>query len=303
MADNIKNRKFIPYKLTPTHTIKIVAKALTEIKKQALEEYVIQGVKEYFGDNIQERFLSCSIKKAPLLKVPNAVVLVSFSNNPLINPDSLNIIGLARILVKSQNGDLAPIPVIYLWPNRSRDTLKHEKIHICQYLQDRAYPMTPGQKELFLSRSLEEGVDYLLGKTGKDAATDFIINAACYKTWIEMEANYYTRKPITPEVWMMKVYNSSLPIVTFNICSQIIGWDNKDMDRVREKFDSFCSSMEKEVKWVSDLVRSSSASSLHELIFHTHEEYEIEMMFGPISENEEILSNEFIDNNFFEEDD
>jgi hypothetical protein len=283
--DNNKKR-FTPYNLIPNETIKKIANNLKRIDKNKLKEIVIQAFIEYFGDDTSKELLSCSIKTIPLLKIPNAVVMVTFEDNPFPGDGTHTIAGFSRILTKSQIGDLAPIPVIYLSPFQDEDILEHEKIHICQYLQDEAYPMTPDQKELFLSKNLYEGVRYLLKNIGREAAEDFFINATCYITWIEMEANYYTRSYSNPYEWMEKVYRSSQTIVRFESMYEILEWGNLDMDKDRERFPRFCGTMEKEVDWVGELV-SSTSLSLYDLILEVHDEYETNLMYGPISEYEE----------------
>jgi hypothetical protein len=284
-VDNNKKR-FTPYNLIPNETIKKIANNLKRIDKNKLKEIVIQAFIEYFGDDTSKELLSCSIKTIPLLKIPNAVVLVTFDGNPFTEDSISTIAGLARILTKSQIADFAPIPVIYLSPFQDEDILEHEKIHICQYLQDEAYPMTPDQKELLLTKNLIECISYLLKNVGRGAATDFIINAACYKTWIEMEANYYTRSYSDPYNWMEKVYVSSQPIVTFDSMYEHLEWGKIDMDKAKERFPRFCGIMEKEVDWVGELV-SSTSLSLYDLILEVHDEYETNLMYGPISEYEE----------------
>jgi hypothetical protein len=282
--DNNKKR-FTPYNLIPNETIKKIANILKRIDKNKLKEVVIQAFIEYFGDDTSKELLSCSIKTIPLLKIPNAVVLVTFDGNPFTEDSITSIAGLARILIKSQIADFAPIPVIYLTPSQAEDTLEHEKIHICQYLQNRAYPMTPDQKELFLTKNLDEGVSYLLKNIGREAAEDFFINATCYITWIEMEANYYTRSYSNSYEWMKKVYRSSQPIARLELIGVVLEGRKADRDKVLERFARFCNTIEKEVDWAGDLV--SSTSSLYDLIRDVHiehSEFEMNRDFGPISE-------------------
>jgi hypothetical protein len=60
------------------------------------------------------------------------------------------------------------------------------------------------------------------------------------------------------------------------------------MDKARVTFKTFCGTMEKEVKWVNDLVRHFNSSSLDDLILEIHEEYECDLIFGDLAEWENI---------------
>ena len=280
-----KARRFIPYNQLPTKTLENISEGLATMSKSKLKKLVLEGFSDYFGANALEELPQCSVEATSLLDVPQASVLVTFETHPFRGQEYKPVAGLTRLLGKTQNPDLPLIPVIYLMPRHAEDTLEHENIHACQYLHDVSFPLTSDQKNLFLSMNLEHAARYLQETQGRDAVTDFIINATCYKTWIEMEANYITRKPKNIQAWMMKVYLSSVPIVTFNSVQIVMEWTNDDMETATVGFTGFCNIMENEVKWVADLVRKSGAGSLHKLILETHKEYDMnlfewEMAFG-----------------------
>jgi len=276
---------FIPYKTVSKKLLKKIANGLKRIDEYELNKFVIDEFKDYFGEDVSEEHNHYSIDFAPILKVSGSSVIVTFDEYPLLISEKIG--GIARLYTNSDIGADFPIPVIYLMPNRYNDTLKHEKIHICQYLLDRAYPLSLEQKEIFLAKNLLDGFKYFLEKNGRSASVDFIINATCCKTWIEMEANFHTRKPKNLSTWMMKVYKSCRPIVTFESIIYFTEWSNEDMREAVARFDQFCTSMQNEVKWVSQIVKSSSYNSLHDFIFETHEAYEMDLMFGDIDEDDE----------------
>ena len=279
-----QNRKFIPYKLLPKRNIVRAANDIKKIDKTELKDFVIDEFLKYTQSDTSKYRLSCSIKTAPLLKVPNAVILVTFYDSPFDSFNGITIYGQARILKKSKNGGVVSLPVIYLTPDRSKDILMHEKIHICQYLQDSAFPLTTNQRDLFLSMNLKDAMQYLLNNADRDAAIDFIGNANCYRLWIEMEANYHTRKITNYLEWLKMVYLSSNPIVTLEQMRSIMELDSKEMSKVQEKFITFCNTIENEVKWVSNFVRTVNDRSLYDWILEAHDEVETDMMLGPINE-------------------
>ena len=110
---------------------------------------------------------------------------------------------------------------------------------------------------------------------------DFVINAVCYKTWIEIEANFHTRGSLNVWKWMYQAYRSSCPITTFNGISHSIPWKNEYMKKSEIGFTNFCNLMEQEVKWIQDAVKDFNMP-LYDLIMDIHEEYEGNMMFGDI---------------------
>lgn len=85
-------------------------------------------------------------------------------------------------------------------PNYGENTLKHETIHICQYLQDSSFPLTTKQKEIFLSNDLITSANYIFKTAGEEAMTDFVINAVCYKMWVDLMLENGYIKPINHHV-------------------------------------------------------------------------------------------------------
>ncbi len=283
---NNENRKFIPYKLLPKRNIIKAAKEIKKINKTNLEDFVIDEFRNYFRNEVQNEPLSFSIKTATLRGISNAVILVHFNKYPLGIYNGFEIDGQARILKKSQNGDVLHLPVIYLTPDKRSTpherstTLKHEKIHICQYLQDHAFPLTPDQRDLFLSKTLEDAKEYLLSNADRDAAIDFIINSICYKTWMEVEANYHTEKSMDDFELIKQIYRSSNPILTLHLMIENMNWKVTEMDKAAKTFKAFCNTMQSEIKWVNNLVHSNTSDSLHDLIIKTHHEIVAEAEFS-----------------------
>ena len=73
-----------------------------------------------------------------------------------------------------------------------------------------------------------------------------------------------------------------MPIYSFNEALEHMSWGKQDMDKAIVRFTNFCDIMEKEVKWVRALVRECQEPCLHDLIYRIHEEYEMDMLFGPL---------------------
>jgi hypothetical protein len=148
--------------------------------------------------------------------------------------------------------------------------------------------MSIEEKHLFLSVPLDSGFRWLLKESDRNAALNFITNAVCYKTWTEMEANYYTRKPDNFDEWMFKVNLSAHPIKALDMTLLVSASDANERNQAEERFRSFCEIMEKEVAWVNEMVQESS-QSLYDLIsaaYFKYDDMETEMMFGPIEDDE-----------------
>ena len=270
---------FIPYHTLSRNLIENLAKDLLEIEKGDLEKIVAEKFFTYFREIISPYPPSYSMEIISLLDVPGAMVLIFFDKHPF-RPQDRAISGFSRLVRQRDSGQI--IPCIYLMPNHADDTIEHERIHICQYLLDSAYPMTSEQREfyLFFPESMIDCFLYLRENFGNSIASDFIINAACYVLWIEMEANYATIKPDKPWPWMEKVYKSASPLMKFQFLYENYGWDADEIP----KFKEFCDILENEVDWVKEIVTRISSNSLYDAIWELHDEFETELMFGPIEE-------------------
>ena len=275
--------KFIPYDQVPPATIKTISDGLLKFPKNHLKQILIKYFSEDMKEIIIKELPKSSMEIISLLQYPDCLVVVTFKRYPFKRDigEKYGFAGLARIIKTP-----ILIPVIYLMNNRNEETFAHEKIHVCQYLLNEAYPLTSDQRTVYhLPGSIPNKLNQILSSAGKGAAMDFLFNVACYKTWIELEANHYT-KDITESYnvddWMKKVYASSLPISTIEQGLAFLGGKNDDMEMAGDKFRGYCAEMEREVDWVRTLVEKSFYSNLHELIIETHDTFETEMIFGPL---------------------
>ena len=118
------------------------------------------------------------------------------------------------------------------------------------------------------------GAKYFLETAGEQAMVDFIINVTCYKTWIEFEANYYTKGNRKTWDWMYQAYKSSVPIETFNGIASSMPWNNNYMKEAQIRFADFVNLMEREVRWLKNVAKDCKESCLYDLIMKLHDEYE-----------------------------
>jgi len=263
---------FIAYDRISIRSIRRMAANLARFEGEHLKQSALAAFHRYHEIDPDKTPSNASIEKASLLQVPDAVALVRFAQDPLaVRGRPPSFAGQAQLIkARSRRKDML-IPVIYLSPRRHANTLQHEKIHICQLMQPAAYPLTDSQKRLYVAKPLDRGMHYLLQTAGREAAVDFITNAVCYKTWIEMEAHHETRRGPAPLDWMIGVYRSAVPLISLRFARRLVKWTDLELGQAVEKFYAFCDLMQREVAWVAEVVDRSTVPTLRELIYEAHE--------------------------------
>lgn len=175
------------------------------------------------------------------------------------------------------------MPFVVLFDMARETTLEHEKIHLCQYMLGSHYPLMRHEFLLMMNHDLETAIK-ILEQNNVNVAQEFLIKAVSYKTWIELEAHYHTvprGNSIDFGEWARRSYLSSLPIETFNECAGRPQWGNQFIHKAGDLFSSFCSELESSVPWIMAGVKERRLESLQAMLFEEHEEFQMEMMFGP----------------------
>lgn len=291
------NKKIMLYDEIPKDKIVTISNELSKIGRKQLQQIIIDDFRNYFEEIVVKKLPKFTTTLHPLLDVEDSVVVVEFKGNPFAI--EIPICGTAR-LAKTAEGQI--IPIIYLLNTSNITTLNHEKIHICQYLLDQSYPLTETQKTILLKDNADKSIRYLLKHNGKENALEFVINSTCYKTWIELEAQYHTIEYTDIYSLMERAYSSSLSIITLNTAFGILECDNKDVEVVRNRYIAFCDLLKEEVSWLNALC-GEQTPSIYELILETDDEWETKQFCAPIEdwmvpeyddndEDEDELSNE-----------
>jgi hypothetical protein len=271
---------FPPYTSVEDEALQECAKALSRLSKTEIRDVASSTFMSYFQLNDLPEF---SIRLEHIEGVQDAVAVVTFSAHPMAE----NIAGLAK-LAKSPS-DACPIAIIYLMPDRNEWTLDHEKIHICQYLLRNTYPLTKEERALYLyyPGTLDICLPELV-KNDNDAAFQYLISVAAYKTWIELEANFFTTKPsegatITFLDTLYNAYHSAHTIFTIEGGMEITGGE---MAVARDRMVDFLGLLQNEVSWVGEGLSAEGKSSLHDELLQIHDEVETDLMFGTFDEEE-----------------
>ena len=253
------------------------AKLIRDSSEQDMETAVIEDCQKYlwFSDVSPE---SVSIATHSILGVDGAVIVVYFEEFPEIISDGYSeVAGMARLL-ETKEGVL---PVILALPYTSEQTIEHECIHICQLLNPQPYLLTLAERMSIFQKQSEIVIKDILSES-PERALDLLIRLTCYKVWMELEACYFTK---TPDV-LDHAYRSSQPIAAFKHCIFEWGIDTKVPDaykRCIDEFHDFCTELKSQTDWIRDLIGDQH---LYDALFWCKEEYETEMMLGPIEDFE-----------------
>jgi len=263
-------------------------KSAADIKQLSVVELnkaIAEHLREYFKSDISEEgIFNFEIETTSVNGIEDAAMLVKYTEYPLLIPGELQINGMAR-LVKMNKDNLKSdvIPAIFLFRgDESFDSLDHEKIHICQYLLDSHYPLSEEEFDLFSSKELDDAAVHVLESSGEEKALQYAIHAVCFKFWMEAEAVFHSQEKQYYE-WLEHVYRTSMPIACFEGLRELLGWENDSWNTVRKRFSQFCSEMQTEVDWIRTML---IGRALHDEIVVAHNEWETEMLFGPIDEND-----------------
>ncbi len=277
--------KFISYKEVSQPKLKSIAKILANLKTDNIHSQIKREFLNYLRDeNIYQRDLNFVIKREPLESIENVIILVEFNTHPFASHDDLyRLRGQARLLSFPRVS--SSIPVIYIMPNKGSNTIDHEKVHLCQYLLDSAYPLTHDQRKILHEMNIPDGIRYFVESSGKLAGIDYLINQVCYQTWIELEANFSARNSST-ELDMDSAFEiikaacrSAVPIETLEIiyAHPNVGLDHSfDLDETKSKIYKFFDELEESVIWVEKLVKEAGFDSLSKAIDFAHNDIKIE---------------------------
>ena len=224
---------------------------------------------------------SFCISGQSLLNISGAAIAATFSKYPL-GGDDFEIIGMARFI--KLEGEY--IPTILLFPEADSTVIRHESIHLCQWLNPTPYPLTAEETHLIASQDLERAIKTVL-KTGPERALDFIIRAVCYKVWTELEAYFFAEgeKGLRPEDVVKCAQRSAQPFITFQRALSECGLYAHvpaAMKCCEERFLGFCKEIQDHVPWVQSLLKKGGNDSLHEALWWCKEEDEMDDMFGPL---------------------
>ena len=102
---------------------------------------------------------------------------------------------------------------------------------------------------------------------------------------MELEAHYFTNAQDT----LTLTQRSSRPFETLKGGIPLFGIDKhipNAIDKCIKEFSRFCNELESQVEWVRDLVTKSGSETLYEALWWRKEDDEVEMMFGPITDEE-----------------
>ena len=84
-----------------------------------------------------------------------------------------------------------PIPVYLTFGTASRSVIRHEQVHLCQFLHPNPLPLTPEERDsIVLSKASDR-----LGEFGAPSdpveVEDMAVRIMCWYFWVELEAEYF----------------------------------------------------------------------------------------------------------------
>jgi len=259
------------------------ASLIESLSEQAMEEIIIENCLKHLGfSSIAPQ--SVSIVKQPLLSIDGAAVIVQFNKYPETQEEDSHLVaGMVR-LIEIDEGIL---PVVLVFPNTNETTIQHECIHLCQLLNNQTYQLTLAERISIFGQNPETAIKNLI-RTDPMKALDLFVRLTCHKLWIELEAynfSCHNSSKIQYNV-LDRAQRSSQPFTTFE--QGLYKWGFYEvipnaMEICSEAFSNFCAELE-QVEWIRSLVNESGSKTLAEALYWCKEEFETEMMFGPIED-------------------
>ena len=227
---------------------------------------------------------SFSFSKHSLLGVEGASVLAKFKRHPFADTEGEQIQGMARFISVGN----WTIPVILIFGTASETVIKHESIHLCQWLHPLPGLLSQFETIALTSRNLIEVVAPLVA-SNPDQALDLLVRIVCHKTWTELEAYFWAegKTGTKPRDIIKYAQRSAQPFVTFEQGLFTIGFYSHNpsaMAICMDRFVAFGAEMEARVPWVRELVRESRRESLLDAMWEYKEEDEMDDLFGPLDE-------------------
>jgi hypothetical protein len=255
----------------------------------AIWEVAARRHPQFVNDVMRRSFVK--VEASEVLGVDGACLLIHHEER-LTNDDTCcDTVGIANVI----EVDGRKVPHIFLFPGADEGFVKHEKIHICQFLSPDPWPSERGEHWKFLSSASPwERVKEMLaeGKAPDDVAR-LLSDWVCRITWCELEAYWFTQGAAGASGYdvLKSAYRSAKPIEVLNGCAYVLmesagyavasGFNTILMAQAQKSIPDFCQRLELEVPWMGELLASAGQPSLYTALEAAHVEYEDLLLFGP----------------------
>ena len=254
---------------------------IERLSPQEIENLVVNYCKNHLGCNNLES-QDYLINTHSLLGVEGSIIEVRFNVIPAnFVEGGIQIAGMAR-LIETENGTL---PVVLLFPSSNEETLEHERIHLCQWLNDKTFQLTLGERKEFLQQKLCASMKRVIEENPENAL-DLFIRITNYKVWIELEANHFSKRAFSNRSVLDKAQRSSQPFSAIEHGLDELGFTKifpEAKSMCKRAFVEFCNDLELHVDWIRDLVAESKSETLYDALWWCKMDYETELMTGFIN--------------------